>query len=71
VSGYEVISDGPHLQDAVAHCSSGKKVLGGGYVDGSSITESRPNFPTNDAWVVHSQNQNQMVTAWAICANVQ
>jgi hypothetical protein len=69
VSGYEVVRQSG-TQQATAQCPSGKSVLGGGYTDGSSITESHPNA-TNDGWFVRSNKMDQAVIAWAICAFVQ
>ena len=70
MSGYEVKTlSVPTGGDVTVMCTSGKKVLGGGYADGNSVQESHPTAG-NDGWVVKTQS-NQTVTAYAICANVQ
>ena len=64
--------------DLFAACTSGKRVLGGGFfADGAGVAVSRPQdisqpFVTGDAWEVDGQASavGGSVQAYAICANV-
>jgi Collagen triple helix repeat (20 copies) len=84
ISGYEWIHTsfshpGPfQFYDLAAVCTSGKRVLGGGFwADGAGVDVSRPfdisdGVHTGDGWEVYGQASalGGSVQAYAICANV-
>lgn len=82
ISGYERVttdkvvdpnSDG----QTTASCSTGKRILGGGAITGSSeavLVDSGPFNGYDESWFVYYRNPSSSpigISAWAICANVQ
>jgi hypothetical protein len=81
ISGFEShISDGVLVpanvsRDAQAHCSAGKKALGGGASSTGAVTFVITSAPNDDGTgcVVRSRNTDNFPStlyAWVICANV-